>query len=47
MARGSIHAYTLADGGERWMVMYRTSNGVQKAKRGFKGPREAKPSSTR
>jgi hypothetical protein len=41
MARGSIHAYKLADGSERWMVMYRTSNGVQQAKRGFKRPREA------
>jgi integrase len=41
MARGSIHAYRLADGSERWMVMYRTSNGVQRSKRGFKGHREA------
>jgi integrase len=41
MARGSIYRYKLASGAERWMVMFRTSNGVQKVKRGFKGPREA------
>jgi integrase len=41
MARGGIYQYKLASGSKRWMVAYRTSNGVQKLKRGFKGPREA------
>ena len=41
MARGAILPYQLADGSQRWMVKFRTSNGVQKLKRGFKGPREA------
>ena len=41
MARGSILPYELADGRQRWMVKFRTSNGVQKLKRGFKGPRDA------
>jgi hypothetical protein len=41
MARGSIYEYQLADGRRRWRVVYRTSNGVQKHKRGFKGSREA------
>lgn len=41
MARGSIYTYTLADGSTRYEAVYRTSNGVQKKKRGFAGPREA------
>jgi integrase len=41
MARGGIYPYKLRSGGKRWMVKFRTSNGVQKLKRGFKGPREA------
>ena len=41
MARGAILPYQLAGGTQRWMVKFRTSNGVQKLKRGFKGPREA------
>jgi predicted transcriptional regulator len=41
MARGGIYRYKLANGGDRWMVKFRTSNGVQRMKRGFKGPREA------
>lgn len=41
MARGSIYPYRLADGSTRFEVLYRTSNGVQRKKRGFSGPREA------
>lgn len=41
MARGTIYPYTLADGSTRYMAVYRTSNGVQKKKRGFSGTREA------
>ena len=41
MAQGSIYPYELADGSQRYLVMYRTSNGVQRKRRGFKGRREA------
>lgn len=41
MAKGSIYPYELADGSVRHMVVYRTSNGVQRKKKGFRGVREA------
>ncbi len=41
MAQGSIYPYALADGSTRYLVMYRSSNGVQKKKQGFLGRREA------
>jgi integrase len=41
MARGSVHEYRLASSEKRWLVSYRASNGVQKTRRGFRGPREA------
>ena len=41
MAKGSIYPYDLADGSRRYLVMYRTSNGVQRKRKGFKGIREA------
>ena len=44
MAKGSIYSYELADGSVRQMVVYRTSNGVQRKKKGFRGVREARPS---
>ena len=41
MAKGTIYPYNLADGARRYSVMYRTSNGVQKQKRGFRSRRDA------
>ena len=41
MAQGSILPYTLADGSKRWRVNYRTSNRVQRQKRGFRSRRDA------
>ncbi|MGH2762369.1 MAG: tyrosine-type recombinase/integrase [Thermoleophilaceae bacterium] len=41
MAKGSIYPYELADGTTRYMAVYRTSNGVQRKKKGFSGVREA------
>jgi hypothetical protein len=38
---GSIYPYQLADGTVRFSVMYRTSNGVQRRKRGFVTRQEA------
>src|SRR5680860_434680 len=41
MAKGSTYPYQLADGSRRYMAVYRTSNGVQKKKKGFHGLRDA------
>jgi integrase len=41
LAQGSIYPYELADGSTRYLVMYRSSNGVQRKKKGFQGRREA------
>ena len=41
MAKGSIYEYRLNDGSRRFEVVYRTSNGVQRKKRGFQGRRVA------
>lgn len=41
MAKGSVYDYELADGSTRYMAVYRTSNGVQRKKKGFRGVREA------
>ena len=41
MAKGSIYPYELADGSIRYSVVFRTSNGVQRRRRGFRGVREA------
>jgi hypothetical protein len=41
VAKGSIYPYELADGSTRYSVVYRTSNGIQRRKRGFRGVREA------
>jgi integrase len=41
MADG-VHPYELADGTIRFYVKYRTSNGVQRKKRGFRSEREAR-----
>jgi integrase len=38
---GGVYPYLLTDGSERFSVMYRASNGVQRRKRGFTSPREA------
>jgi len=40
MADG-VYAYALADGSIRFYVKYRTSNGVQRKRRGFRSEREA------
>ena len=41
MAKGSIVRYELADGSSRYMAVYRSSNGFQEKKKGFRGVREA------
>ena len=41
MAKGSIYPYELSDGSTRYSVVFRTSNGVQRRRRGFRGVREA------
>jgi Phage integrase, N-terminal SAM-like domain len=41
VAKGSVYEYRLKDGSRRFEVVYRTSNGVQRKKRGFTGRRQA------
>lgn len=41
-SKESIYPYKLKDGSTRYYVMYRTSNGVQKSKRGFQSRRTAR-----
>jgi integrase len=37
-----VYAYTLADGGVRFYVKYRTTNGVARTRRGFRSERDAR-----